>query len=85
MGVRENIKLKEIMTHYELWQVKESLYEELEYIAIIYDVVIDKRNFDQIKTGCDGNDSLRAKWFDIKLLKEEELSPLAKCIMKGII
>ncbi len=84
VGIKINsFKLRDIITHFELWKVNKNLYENLEHIAIIYDVKIDRKSFNQIKIDPDGLDSLGAQWFDIKELKEEDLSPLAKCIMRN--
>lgn len=45
----------------------------MHHIGIFYLVTLKDNN---LKTDADGHDSLGAKWYDIKSLKEEEVSPL---------
>lgn len=78
----KEFKLRKVVTHYEVWSYRE-FKEDLSHYAIIYDVVIDEKDYDKIKTEADGRDSLGAKWYDIASLKEEDLSPLAKCIKEN--
>lgn len=76
----ESFKLKTIVTNYCIWDLDETHKEDLQHIAIIYDVKINSNDYDKIKKEADGHDSLGAKWYNISDLKEEELSPLAKSI-----
>ena len=55
------------------WQLEEQEMEDLHHIGILYIVKADGI----IKKEPDGIDSLGANWYDIKLLKKEELTPFA--------
>lgn len=72
--------LKKIVTNYVVWNLDETHLEDLQHIAIIYDVTIDENDTNKIKMDADGLDSLGANWYDINKLNIEDLSPLAKCI-----
>lgn len=73
-------RLKKIVTNYVVWNLDETHLEDLQHIAIIYDVTIDENDTNKIKMDADGLDSLGANWYDINKLNIEDLSPLAKCI-----
>ena len=73
-------KLREFITHYEIWNIDDNLKEDLSHYAIIYDCVINDKDLDNIKKDADGLDSLGASWYNINDLKESELSPLVMCI-----
>lgn len=75
-----NIKsynLKTIVTNYVLWNLDETHQEDLQHVAIIYEVELKKSDYKKIKTEADGLDSLGAGWYDVKDLKKKDLSPLA--------
>lgn len=76
----KNHKLKTIITNYVVWTFDENYTEDLQHIAIIYDVELEKSSFNKIKTTEDGRDSLGANWYKKDELTLEELSPLAKII-----
>lgn len=76
----ENYKLRTVVTNYVVWNLDETHLEDLQHIAIIYDVTLNKSSFDKIKKEADGLDSLRAEWYDVDSLNIEDLSPLAKII-----
>ena len=69
------------ITNYELfdvtatnvkWEMKPGLYEDLHHIGILYKVTTQEY---KLKEDADGLDSLGAKWYNIKDLKKENLSP----------
>ena len=70
-------KLKRIITNYVNWNIDENYQEELQHIAIIYDVKINKSFYNSIKRDADGLDSLGANWYNKDDLQYEDLSPLA--------
>ncbi len=76
----KNYNLKTIITNYVLWNLDETHQEDLQHIAIIYDVELNNSDFERIKNEADGLDSLGAGWYNVEKLKIEELSPLAKII-----
>ena len=79
VGIKDfTYTLKEVITHYEVWEKEKNVQEDLSHYAIIYDVVMNNNAI--IKTTPDGIDSLGASWYDIDTLQENELSPLAKVI-----
>lgn len=78
----QKFSLKTVVTNYVVWNLDETHLEDLQHIAIIYDVEVSENDIEKIKTDADGHDSLGAKWYDITTLKLEDLSPLAKCIME---
>ena len=81
IGLRINkFKLKQIVTNYVVWDLDETHKEDLQHIAIIYDVKIKKSDFNKIKKDADGLDSLGANWYKPSNLKMKDLSPLAKVI-----
>lgn len=77
----KNSKLKTVITNYVVWNLDETHLEDLQHIGIIYDVEFDKNDLERIKQEADGHDSLGAKWYDVKELTLDDLSPLAKCIL----
>ena len=79
----ENYKLRTVVTNYVVWSLDETHLEDLQHIAIIYDVTLDKSSFDKIKKDADGLDSLGAEWYDVDSLNIEDLSPLAKVIKES--
>lgn len=56
--------------------------EDLQHIAIIYNVKIKNNNLNKIKKDADGLDSLGSDWYDVDKLSEDDLSPLAMCVKK---
>lgn len=81
IGLRiTKFKLKQIITNYVVWDLDETHQEDLQHIAIIYDVKIKKSDFKKIKKDADGLDSLGANWYNPANLKMKDLSPLAKVI-----
>ena len=76
----ENYKLRTVVTNYVVWNLDETHLEDLQHIAIIYDVTLNRSSFDKIKKEADGLDSLGAEWYDVDSLNIEDLSPLAKII-----
>ena len=81
IGLRiTKFKLKQIITNYVVWDLDETHQEDLQHIAIIYDVKIKKSDFKKIKKDADGLDSLGANWYKPSNLKMKDLSPLAKVI-----
>ena len=79
----ENYKLKTVVTNYVVWNLDETHLEDLQHIAIIYDVTLDKSSFDKIKKDADGLDSLGAEWYDVDSLNIDDLSPIAKIIKES--
>lgn len=80
-GLKINrFKLKQIVTNYVVWDLDETHKEDLQHIAIIYDVKIKKSDLEKIKKDADGLDSLGANWYNVEQLKMDDLSPLAKVI-----
>ena len=75
-------KLKDIVTNYVVWDLDKTHKEDLQHIAIIYDVKIKKSDFKKIKKDADGLDSLGANWYRVEDLKINDLSPLAKVVKK---
>ena len=73
-------KLRQIVTNYVVWKIDEMHSEDLQHIAIIYDVKIKKSDYKKIKKDADGLDSLGANWYKIDDLQIHALSPLAKII-----
>ncbi len=73
-------KLRQIVTNYVVWKIDEMHSEDLQHIAIIYDVKIKKSDYKKIKKDADGLDSLGANWYKIDDLQIHDLSPLAKII-----
>ncbi len=57
-----------------VWKIKPNLEEDLHHIGILYTVVTLS---DALKEDGDGRDSNGAKWYQIKDLKKEILSPFA--------
>ena len=76
----EDYKLKTVVTNYVVWNLDETHLEDLQHIAIIYDVILNKSSFDKIKKDADGLDSLGAEWYDVDSLNIDDLSPIAKII-----
>ncbi len=56
--------------------------EDLQHIAIIYNVKVNNNDLNQIKKDADGLDSLGSDWYDVDKLSEDDLSPLAICVKK---
>ena len=79
----EDYKLKTVITNYVVWNLDETHLEDLQHIAIIYDVTLDKSSFDKIKKDADGLDSLGAEWYDVDSLNIDDLSPIAKIIKES--
>lgn len=79
----EDYKLKTVITNYVVWNLDETHLEDLQHIAIIYDVTLDKSSFDKIKKDADGLDSLGAEWYNVDSLNIEDLSPLAQVIKES--
>ena len=63
-----------------VWNLDETHKEDLQHIAIIYDVKIRKSDYKKIKKDADGLDSLGANWYKVENLKIKDLSPLAKVV-----
>lgn len=81
IGLKINkFKLRQIVTNYVVWDLDMTHKEDLQHIAIIYDVKIKKSDYKKIKKDSDGLDSLGANWYKVEKLKLEDLSPLAKVI-----
>ena len=76
----ENYNLRTVVTNYVVWNLDKTHLEDLQHVAIIYDVTLNKSSFDKIKKETDGLDSLGAEWYDVDSLNIEDLSPLAKII-----
>ncbi|MBR1414017.1 MAG: NUDIX domain-containing protein [Bacilli bacterium] len=76
----KSYKIKTAITNYVVWNLDETHAEDLQHIAIIYDVELEKSDLEKIKRDSDGLDSLGAEWYDVDKLKIEDLSPLAKVI-----
>ncbi len=79
----KEFKLKQIVTNYVIWNLDKTHKEDLQHIAIIYNVKIDKKDYQKIKKEADGLDSLGANWYKTDNLKLNNLSPLAKVIKEG--
>ena len=76
-------QLKTVVTNYVVWDLDENHKEDLQHVAIIYDVTDDSQDYKKIKKEADGLDSLGAGWYSVKDLKLEELSPLARVIKES--
>lgn len=74
--------LKTIVINYVVWNLDETHLEDLQHIAIIYDVKLGSEQEDKIKKVADGHDSLGAMLYDVDKLTKDELSPLVLCIME---
>lgn len=78
VGVKiKEYNLNRVITNYVDWKINENTQEQLQHIAIIYNVKLDENDFGKIKKDADGLDSLGAEWYDISTLSKDELSPLA--------
>lgn len=73
-------KLRQIVTNYVVWNLDKTTKEDLQHIAIIYDVKINKKDYNKVKLDADGLDSLGANWYKVEDLLIENLSPLAKVV-----
>lgn len=83
VGVKiESFELKTVITNYVLWKIDEKYMEDLQHIAIIYNVKVNNNDLNQIKKDADGLDSLGSDWYDVDKLSEDDLSPLAICVKK---
>ena len=78
----ESFELKTVITNYVLWKIDEKHMEDLQHIAIIYNVKVNNNDLNQIKKDADGLDSLGSDWYDVDKLSEDDLSPLAICVKK---
>ena len=75
-----SFELRQIVTNYIVWDIDKSYKEDLQHIAIIYNVKIKKSDYNKIKKDSDGIDSLGANWYKPYNLKVSDLSPIAKVI-----
>ncbi len=72
--------LREIVTNYVTWKINDTHTENLQHIAIIYNVKVSASEMAKTKNTADGLDSLGADWYKIEDLKKSDLSPLAQVI-----
>jgi 8-oxo-dGTP diphosphatase len=74
--------IKTSLSYTLIHPLKEDELEEMHHIGIIYDVALKNESYD-LKTDGDGQDSLGAKWIDVKELKHIPLTPFVKSIFSA--
>lgn len=74
-----NYHLLDVVATNIKWEMEKDLWEDLHHIGILYVV---KTNENKLKDDADGLDSDGANWYNIKELKQEDLSPFAKLALE---
>ncbi len=64
-----------------MWEMEENLFEDLHHIGVIYLV---KTNEEKLKEDSDGLDSEGAKWYEIKELDKDNLSPFTRMALEEL-